>query len=150
MRDLPEHNRLRRESSERALRQAKEFAVDLVQVSIHSGACPKCLRVQGKLFSITGNTPGFPVLTEDVTPPICEEECAHVLLAAPLAFLAARGTLGFLQAFSNDNGHVVTDAYDYADLVAGRSPGHELAEGERIAEEYRASHPGRRPRAKGR
>jgi len=145
LKDIAEHNLQRRESSERMLAQYRAFNIDLVQVDVHSGPCPKCLRVQGKVFSISGNTPGFPLLTEDAIPPICAEGCRHVLLAAPLMFLEARGQAAYLRAFSCNDGLVVTDIYDYTDLRTGRSPGRGLAEGERIAEEYRASRQ-RRPR----
>jgi hypothetical protein len=73
--DLPEHNRKRRESSARVQRETRRFGGDLVQLTMVDDPCPECLRVQGKLFSITGHTPGFPKLTKDVIPPICEEGC---------------------------------------------------------------------------
>jgi hypothetical protein len=132
-------NGKRRESSARVLEEAREFDVDLVQVDVHSGPCLKCLRVQGKVFSVSGKTAGFPRLTDEVIPPICDA-CRHVLVGVDPDFLDARGQTRYLQVFSCDPDRVVADVLDYQAVLSGKSPGRPWAEGARMAEEFRQSH----------
>ncbi|CAI6249276.1 phage minor capsid protein [Bacillus subtilis] len=39
------------------------YGIDLVEISSHSGARPKCARYQGKVFSLSGNHPRYPPLS---------------------------------------------------------------------------------------
>jgi len=133
-----EQNSKRRASSAKMVKQSLRFNVDLVQVDVHSGPCAKCLRVQGKIFSINGKTPGFPILTKDVIPPI-HDGCRHVLLPAPPEFLDARGEREYLQRFSCNDNLVVTDVWDYTAVRTGKSLGRERAEGEKTAQQYRSN-----------
>ena len=86
-------------ATEGALQRNLEVGGDLMQVSVHSGACPMCVPIQGKLYSITGRTPGFPILTDDVKPPI-HPNCGHVMVGVSTDVLEERGELAALQQIS--------------------------------------------------
>lgn len=45
------------------MQAAADLHTDLVEVTSHAGARPKCAPYQGRVFSITGNTPGYPALS---------------------------------------------------------------------------------------
>lgn len=119
---MPEDGRLRRNASERALQQCVTSGVDLVQLDVHSDACSICLPLQGKVFSITGRTPGFPAVTREMLPPL-HVRCRHVLVGVDPDFLAIRGQLDHIRRFSNDACRVVDSIFNYQDVLAGRSPG---------------------------
>lgn len=53
----------RRVSTDVMFQAAKEGDTDLVEVSSHAGARPKCAPYQGKIFSISGNHPKYPALS---------------------------------------------------------------------------------------
>jgi hypothetical protein len=86
-------------ATEGAIQRNLEVGGDLVQVSVHSGACPLCIDVQGKLYSISGATSGFPALTDDVRPPI-HPNCRHVLVGVSVDVLEERGELDALREIS--------------------------------------------------
>lgn len=44
------------------LETAKGEGFDLVKMSSHSSSCPVCAPLEGRVYSITGNTPGYPKL----------------------------------------------------------------------------------------
>lgn len=112
--------------TEGTLRSAQELNIDLVQISVHANPClTMCAPVQGKVYSISGQSRDFPALTAEVRPPI-HPRCRHVLLPAPEAFLRAKGVYDTLRDFSNDASASVADAYAYRDLL--RSPQAALAE----------------------
>lgn len=69
--------RTREAVTEGSLNIGVEYGVDLFQVSVHSNACPVCQEFQGKVFSLTGATDGFPKLTRK---PPYHPRCRHVLL----------------------------------------------------------------------
>lgn len=54
--------------------------IDLVEFSTHAGACELCQAIEGQIFSLSGNDPEYPALTEEQTPPI-HPRCCHRLLA---------------------------------------------------------------------
>ena len=137
-RNTDEQDHERRKSSKRIIKMALEVGVDTVQIDIHSGPCKKCIVVQGKVFSISGKTPGFPRLTNDVTPPI-HDGCRHVLLPVSLSFLEVRGEKKWLQAFSCNDNLVVADIADYTAVRTGKFLGRNSADGEKIAEAFRSS-----------
>jgi hypothetical protein len=70
------HNAARARQTESVLKECAEWDNDLVQVSTHSNPCEICAPFDGKIFSITGKTPGFPLLKEK--PPFCKG-CRHSL-----------------------------------------------------------------------
>ena len=53
----------RRVSTETMFQAAREGDTDLVEVSSHAGARPKCAPYQGKIYSISGNHPKYPALS---------------------------------------------------------------------------------------
>lgn len=86
--------------TEGMLASCNQLGVDLVQVSVHSGACEEiCAPIQGKVFSISGRSPDFPPLTPEVRCPL-HPYCRHVELPAPEAFLRAKGVYDKLADFS--------------------------------------------------
>ena len=66
----------RSKQTERILRESAEWDNDLVQVSSSSNPCSICAPFNGKIFSIHGKTPGYPILKE--VPPFCNR-CTHSL-----------------------------------------------------------------------
>jgi hypothetical protein len=50
---------------------------DLVKVSTHAGACAKCIPWQGKVLSLTGQTPGYPSLQEAKDAGLFHPNCEH-------------------------------------------------------------------------
>lgn len=75
---------------------------DLVTISSHRGVEPddeRCLRIQGRTFSITGRTPGYPVLPLDEWPPMgTHPRCVHVATPAAASFEALERSLGIAQS----------------------------------------------------
>jgi len=53
---------------------------DVVQVSSHGTTTPICQQFEGKVYSLTGNTPGLPVLQQRAP---FHPNCKHVLLSRP-------------------------------------------------------------------
>ena len=61
-----------------------EFDVDLVEISSHLGARPKCAPYQGKVYSRSGTHPTFPALSstsKGQVDGICGINCSHSLYA---------------------------------------------------------------------
>ena len=56
--------RTREATSQGSINTALQYDVDLMQISAHSDSCPYCLQFQGNVYSISGNTRGFPILDE--------------------------------------------------------------------------------------
>lgn len=52
---------------------------DLAQVSLHVGSCPLCAPWQGKVISITGDTPGYPTLGEAEAAGLFHPRCRHAI-----------------------------------------------------------------------
>jgi len=69
-----------RASNEALINRANQFEIDIVQVSTHSGACPICVPYEGKIYSLSGNSSGYPRL--DIQLPV-HPNCRHVLLMRP-------------------------------------------------------------------
>lgn len=68
--ELVARTELREAASDATLTSAKDYDHDLVEIPSKGGSCGDCQKIEGKTYSISGKTPGFPVLTEDVTPPL--------------------------------------------------------------------------------
>lgn len=60
--------------------QLVEIGSDIVQVSDHGTDTPICLQFEGKVYSLTGNTPAYPVLPQ--RPPF-HPNCKHFLTSRP-------------------------------------------------------------------
>lgn len=72
---------------------------DLVQVSEHRGSCPICLPYQGKVYSLSGGSDGYPKLPK-FTP--FHPNCRHVL--TPFFERLYKGDIDDLKEFSNGKG----------------------------------------------
>lgn len=109
----------RQAASEGTLRSAVEYGMDLVQISVHAGACEElCVPVQGKTFSISGKTPGFPLLTDDVRPPL-HNCCEHILLPVSAAYLQERGIYDKVLEFSAGD-KSVSSTRQYQQIIRGK------------------------------
>ncbi|MDF0591666.1 phage minor capsid protein [Candidatus Methanocrinis natronophilus] len=60
-----------------------EHGYDLLVVSRHSEACPKCIPWEGATLSITGETPGYPTLAEARAAGLEHVGCRHTLTLSP-------------------------------------------------------------------
>ncbi|MBU1110803.1 phage minor capsid protein [Patescibacteria group bacterium] len=56
-----------------------ENKYDLVQVSSHPSSCPLCAPWQSKILSLTGNTKGYPTLTEAEESGLFHPNCRHAI-----------------------------------------------------------------------
>jgi hypothetical protein len=74
--ELVARTRMRESQSEATKDLCEEFDNDLVQFSKHDSPCEVCAPLEGQVFSISGNDPDYPELTDDVTPPI-HPRCGH-------------------------------------------------------------------------
>lgn len=122
-------------AAEATLRTAVNTGMDLVQISVHAGACPMCVPIQGQIYSITGNIPGFPVLTPEARTPI-HPWCGHRMLPVSPEILKAEGTYDELQKFSNDPAYAVTNIADYEKVSSGKSVGVPKADAIRLSEDF--------------
>ena len=63
-----------------SVNQTLEVGDDLVHMSEHSPTCPICLPLQGRVYSITGKTKGYPPLSKAWTGPYANihPNCKHV------------------------------------------------------------------------
>jgi len=64
--------------TEAVIEQAKEYDCDLVQMSQHDSPCEICAPLEGQIFSISGDHPKYPPLTDDVETPL-HPNCEHNL-----------------------------------------------------------------------
>jgi ribosomal protein S20 len=74
--------RTRDAQSSAAIQSALQYGVDLVQVSDHNTTTPICMNYEGQIYSISGNTKGYPRLGE-IAP--FHPNCLHVMLPLPVA-----------------------------------------------------------------
>ncbi len=108
-------------ATEGAIAASVAAGSDLVQISVHSGACPTlCLPVQGKVYSLTGATKGFPVLTDFARPPL-HPNCRHVLMGADEDFMRERGIFERSQAFSSSE-QTADSMPEYWAMLRGGAP----------------------------
>lgn len=56
--------------TELTLAECKEYGADLVEFSASANACEECLSYNENIYSLSGNHPVYPELTDDVTPGI--------------------------------------------------------------------------------
>jgi hypothetical protein len=61
---------LREAATEATLNSAKEYDHDLVEIPAKGGSCDICQEIEGQVYSISGNDPEYPALTEENRPPI--------------------------------------------------------------------------------
>jgi Phage minor capsid protein 2 len=58
-----------------------ELGADIVEISKHANSCPVCIPYEGRRFSLTGETPGYPRAI--ILPPF-HPRCRHVATPAPI------------------------------------------------------------------
>jgi len=59
---------MREAQSESIKESMKEFGEDLVEIPVHDNPCEICAPYQGQVYSISGGTPGYPLLPEGGPP----------------------------------------------------------------------------------
>lgn len=62
--ELVARTRTREAQSEAAINTIQEFGQDLIQISSHGTDTDICKEYEGKIFSLTGSTRGYPILTD--------------------------------------------------------------------------------------
>jgi len=77
-------------SMARTIREVKGDGGDLVKVSTHNGACPRCAPWQGKILSISGKDSGYPSLDQAKAAGLFHPNCAHCLLPYTGRYAEAR------------------------------------------------------------
>ena len=94
--DLLARTRTREANTQGTINRSLQYGNDLVQVSAHAMDEPAsdiCYQYQGRVFSISGNDPDFPML--DIRPPF-HPNCEHVILPVDKETLQSRlGDSGF-------------------------------------------------------
>jgi len=78
--DMLARTHIIKSGNEGTLNRAVQFNTDIVQVSVHGATDDLCLRFEGKIFSISGNSKNFPRL--ETIPPF-HPNCRHSLLLRP-------------------------------------------------------------------
>lgn len=91
-----------------------QYNNDLVQIDVHSGACPDCSFRQGKVYSISGNNPDFPQLDEE---PPYHPNCKCNLIPVVAEILKSRGQYDILSLFSKDTKISVGNIYEYNKIL---------------------------------
>lgn len=79
--DLVAGVRLREAATEATINSAKEYDHDLVEIPYKMNSCPKCIPYEGKKYSISGETPGYPIL--EVRTPL-HPKCRHGIRVVPM------------------------------------------------------------------
>ena len=92
----------RQAATEGAIARTMELGGDLVTISVHNGSCPLCLPYQGKTYSITGQTPGFPLLTDNARPPI-HPNCRHLMIGESADIMGEEGVLDSMREVSTSD-----------------------------------------------
>lgn len=69
-----------RANNEGIINRANEFGIDIVQVSNHASACPICQQFENEIYSLSGDSKEYPLLTDQ--PPF-HPNCSHRLLMRP-------------------------------------------------------------------
>ena len=68
---------LNRAGWNRTLFDSNLLGNDLVYLPAHPGACPLCMEWQGKVYSISGKTPGYPKQEEAIDGGVGHPNCKH-------------------------------------------------------------------------
>ena len=85
--DLVADTALSTAASEATEATAREYDHDLVEIAAKGGSCDECQEIEGKVYSLSGNTPGYPVLEEHVP---LHPRCRHVERVVSETILAWR------------------------------------------------------------
>jgi hypothetical protein len=78
--ELVARTRMIEAASEATKASCREYDNDLVEFSTHAEPCEACAELEGQVFSISGENDKYPMLTDDVTPPV-HPNCEHGLYA---------------------------------------------------------------------
>jgi hypothetical protein len=78
---------LREAQTQATLDLCATYENDLVEVSYHGTDCDICLEYEGKVYSLSGNDPNYPVLDEQ--PPF-HPNCKHDILPTSEAEISVR------------------------------------------------------------
>jgi hypothetical protein len=81
--------RMREAASEATLESAAEYDHDLVEIPPDGSPCEICADIEGKVYSVSGDSPDYPELTDDITPPI-HPRCLHYIRVVSEEILARR------------------------------------------------------------
>ena len=101
--ELVARTKLTEAASQAVLNTCQISGADLVGVTSHNTQCAICAEYEGKIFSISGSDPDFPVLDE--TPPF-HPNCQHQIATVFKEALIRDGTLERYIAFSNGDTEV--------------------------------------------
>jgi len=91
--ELVARTRMIEASTEATKEECREYDNDLVVFSTHSNPCDECAELEGQVFSISGESTEYPMLTDDVTPPI-HPNCGHNIAPTSeiaMAYVRRRG-----------------------------------------------------------
>lgn len=72
--ELVARTELRQAASAATEATAREYDHDLIEIPAKGGSCEECIPFEGKVYSLSGDTPGYPVLEE--RPPY-HPRCRH-------------------------------------------------------------------------
>jgi hypothetical protein len=123
------HTHAAQAATEGGLRTAATFAADLVRITFHEGACPMCIPIQGKIYSLSGRNTHFPLYTEDVRTPI-HPRCRHYTIPVSELALRMTGEYEEMMAYSRGDQPAVTTWEEYqraAPLTTGAKVPERLA-----------------------
>lgn len=112
--ELVVRTRTREAVTQGAISGATQYGIDLFRVSVHDNPCPICQSFQGKIYSLSGDTPDFPVL--DRRPPF-HPHCKHTLTPVVESILRRRNQYDLLSEFSKSD-RSVEDGTTYDQLIA--------------------------------
>lgn len=96
--ELVARTRTREASTQGIINTQADYGLDLVQVSTHVSDVDVCTPYAGRVFSLSGNHPDFPML--DRKPPF-HPNCKHVLMPVSETILRVRGQYDALVELSN-------------------------------------------------
>ena len=82
---------LRKAQTEATKNLCAQYENDLVQVSSHGTVCDICIPFEGNVYSISGNDPVYPALTDD---PPYHPHCEHSIHPTSHEAIKARGIFG--------------------------------------------------------
>lgn len=82
---------LRESATKATLDRCREYDNDLVEVSDHNTDCKLCEEYEGRVYSLSGETPGYDVLPEE-TP--FHPNCLHSILPTSIEAIEARAEIG--------------------------------------------------------
>lgn len=68
-------------------KKCAEDGYDVMVLSYSGNSCPKCARYEGKMFSLSGATPGLPTKDDLIAAGVFHPNCTHSYSAVPLSRL---------------------------------------------------------------